>query len=838
MSAEEENDVTVLRADTSVSISVTGRSGSGEADAPRVLKQRFVLEEKLGSGGMGSVFRAKDLRKVEARDRQPFLAIKVLNNDFREHPEAFVALQREAVKSQSVSHPNIVSIYDFDKDGDLPFMTMELLEGQELTDLIRAYAAGMPDEMAWKVIRGVCAGLRHAHEAGIVHADFKPGNVFVSPHNSAKILDFGIARAVQLTEAVGEDTVFDPARLAALTPAYASREMLAGANPEPRDDIYSLGIVIYLILTGSHPYGRRSAEEAAREGLVPQKPKRLGYRQWRILRQCLAFDREDRPDNMAKVETVLFQPSPWRSRSVLAAAAAFTLAMGLSFLVDDAELTEVKHEVRQHTLIDAQVARISALLEVPQFDDNWQSQLEQELETLRGISDSAAVEAALLERIRERFTTKIQAADDLASALALFQRGSGFGELPQAQRWIDALGLARLQELISIAELDPAWLETLQTELAQVRTLVHHNPQLAAVEQQLADVLVMLLREASSAASLDAANVALAQLDELEFDLDTLQRTGAVVARAAQAKASASKARRVEQRQQNYEQALDKLLASSCLRLDLEQVQQTIEHMPTQRASAMDAVDQRVGECLSQLAQLDPDRAQQLQRQARQRFGNSLQATSQNLVDPCGLSYLVGNGAQGGRRGYCADDLADGTQGPRLVVVPTAEGPGRYAITKQEVTWSDFSAFCEDTGHCDANVAEPRLPVTQVSIDLAREFAAWLTRRSGFTYRLPTVQEWQWAAKGQPDPNRNCRVQLNGFQRGLGPVAANSGQSNEYGLLNMLGNVQEWVVDAGGIRAVGGAFSDPIQECVAQTARGHGGEADQSTGFRLVREIS
>ena len=256
MSDTRQEDVTVLRSDTSVSISNSFDSAPGEADVPRVLKQRFVLDEKLGSGGMGSVFRAKDLRKVEARDRQPYLAVKVLNNNFREHPEAFIALQREAAKSQSVSHPNIVSIYDFDKDGDLPFITMELLEGRELADLLRAYPNGLPADCAWSVIRGLCEGLMYAHEAGVVHADFKPGNVFVSSDDIPKILDFGIARAVQVNR--GENDDFDPSRLTALTPAYASPEMLSGEEPELRDDIYSLGIVIYLVLTGKQPIRQSS----------------------------------------------------------------------------------------------------------------------------------------------------------------------------------------------------------------------------------------------------------------------------------------------------------------------------------------------------------------------------------------------------------------------------------------------------------------------------------------------------------------------------------------------------------------------------------------------------
>ncbi|MEE8078981.1 MAG: serine/threonine-protein kinase, partial [Pseudomonadales bacterium] len=396
-----QQDVTVMRTDTSVSNSWSTGSSSGEADPPRVLKQRFVLDEKLGSGGMGTVFRAKDLRKVEARDRQPFLAVKVLNNDFREHPEAFIALQREAAKSQTLSHSNIVSIFDFDKDGDVPFITMELLEGQELAQLLRAYPGGLPEQMAWEIIEGMCGGLRHAHEAGIVHADFKPGNVFISPQNAPKLLDFGIARAVHLTEAEGEDTLFDPARLAALTPAYASREMLNGDTPETRDDLYSLGIVIYLILTGHHPYGRLSADEAARDDLKPEKPRQLSRRQWRVLRACLQFNRPERPADVAEVQKFLLEPSPWRSRISLVAALAVAVAFALNYYIQDADLSEVKQEVRQTTLLDSQVARIAQLLDKPAMNLAWEQSLRQELVVLRQLEGSQAAADRLLRQTRE-----------------------------------------------------------------------------------------------------------------------------------------------------------------------------------------------------------------------------------------------------------------------------------------------------------------------------------------------------------------------------------------------------------------------------------------------------
>ena len=322
-------DPTLLRDADSVSISESATSswrnleGQVTEDAgavtPRVLKQRFVLEERIGAGGMGTVYRAKDLRKVEARDSRPFIAVKVLNNDFRQHPEAFIALEREASKSQGLRHSNIVSIFDFDKDSDIPFITMELLEGTELAELLRAYPNGLPQEQAWQIIEGMVKGLAHAHEEGVVHADFKPGNVFVTKR-SAKILDFGIARAMRMNHA-GEDTDFDPARLAALTPAYASREMLNGDNPEPRDDLYSLGVVMYMILSGHHPYGRLPAHEAAQENLKPERIKSLSSRRWRVLQQCLQFNRQARPDSAQDVFEALFGKSVWHRWGIAAACA-------------------------------------------------------------------------------------------------------------------------------------------------------------------------------------------------------------------------------------------------------------------------------------------------------------------------------------------------------------------------------------------------------------------------------------------------------------------------------------------------------------------------------------
>lgn len=849
MSNEPLDDVTVLRTDPSVSKSLSGE-GAGEADAPRVLKQRFVLEEKLGSGGMGTVFRAKDLRKVEARDRQPYLAIKVLNNDFREHPEAFIALQREAVKSQALSHPNIVSIFDFDKDGDIPFMTMELLEGQELAALLRAYPNGLPEPVAWSVIRGICAGLAHAHDAGIVHADFKPGNVYVGSNNNPKILDFGIARAVQLTDVQGDDTLFDPARLAALTPAYASREMLAGDNPEQRDDLYSLGIVIYLILTGHHPYGRMSAEDAAKEGLKPERPKGVSRRQWQVIARCLAFNRQDRPDSVAEVEKFLFTPSPWRSRSAMAAAATLVLAVSANYLIGDAELNEVKEEVRQTTLLDAQLVRLNSLLAIPEFTDSWEDSLASEYaalaaltvkdESAEGVQSLLDAQRSMALRIRDAYAEHILALENLDRALALLARGAEYGPMDETAGVLESRAMARVRFLLDNPKPQEAWLTSLTGELTRLNSSFPDSTTLAELELEVTETLELLTLQALEANRSGEAEMLLAVLGPRLFDAVVLAELEGSLDAVRARLAAAQRRRQIAQAEQDRMSRLDAALEASCLRLDVPQISE-LSRGTGNRTAALEKISERFSGCLGQLAELDPDRAQSLKLAAEQAFGTELVLVAS--VDPCAPSYLIGNGAQSGRQGYCLDVLADGSQGPKLVVVPDDSGAAWFAMTREEISWAQFRRFCFELEGCNKVELElvsvdDRLPVTAISQQTVQAYARWLSETTGFTYRLPTQEEWLWAAQGEPDPNRNCQVSIDGVERGLSPVATATGQLNDYGLKNMLGNVQEWVLDEAGLKALGGSFADPIGMCVAATARESGGEAAVDTGFRLLRELT
>ncbi|MDH3389329.1 MAG: serine/threonine protein kinase, partial [Gammaproteobacteria bacterium] len=249
------------------------------------LKDRFVLLEKLGQGGMGIVFKAKDLLKVEAQDRDPYVAIKVLTDAFKKYSGSFIALQREASKAQRLAHPNIATVYDFDRDGNTVFMTMEFLQGKPLNQLIKEIAKKpLKLDHALHIIEELCSGLAYAHEKMLIHSDFKPGNCFLLNDGHVKLLDFGIARASTQTDEEREATMFDPAKLSAVTPAYATPEMFAGMNPDPRDDIYGLACVAYQLLAGGkHPYNKVASPKIKELGIKPKPIKGLNRRQQKTL---------------------------------------------------------------------------------------------------------------------------------------------------------------------------------------------------------------------------------------------------------------------------------------------------------------------------------------------------------------------------------------------------------------------------------------------------------------------------------------------------------------------------------------------------------------------------
>jgi len=296
-----------------------------------VIKSRFRLEREIGRGGMGVVFAARDLIQEEAGEKESLIAIKFLSEEFKSHPDALRMLQQECKKAKSLAHPNIGTVYDFDKDGQNVYMTMELLAGCPLDSFLRerGYQPVPVDEVIG-ILADIVAGLDYAHQKKIIHSDLKPANIFLTDHG-AKILDFGIARAVMNSEIddVAQKPSGELANTAdsaeadiALTLTYASLEMIEGEAPDVRDDIYGLACVVYELLAGVHPYERRSAQDALMLQLVPDRILELNDRQWNALLKGLALKREDRCQGATEFMASLLpeRKEPWKK-------AAYSLAL-------------------------------------------------------------------------------------------------------------------------------------------------------------------------------------------------------------------------------------------------------------------------------------------------------------------------------------------------------------------------------------------------------------------------------------------------------------------------------------------------------------------------------
>ena len=256
------------------------------------LRDRYRIERVLGQGGMGTVFEAVDDYRLEALPSGQRLAIKVLHTAVTARTELFTELRREFQSLQILSHPNIVRVYEFDRDGPLAFFTMELLSGALLSRVLLARRAPLEHAHALAVLRDVGAAIAYAHSRGVEHGDINPQNIFVTSRGDLRVLDFGSSDKL-VADPLSPDTETISARFA--TPGYASCQVLEGERPDARDDVFALACVAYRLLCGEHPFSEGSAVDARTAGSNARKPMKLTHRQWRVLREGLHWDREMRP---------------------------------------------------------------------------------------------------------------------------------------------------------------------------------------------------------------------------------------------------------------------------------------------------------------------------------------------------------------------------------------------------------------------------------------------------------------------------------------------------------------------------------------------------------------
>jgi serine/threonine protein kinase len=206
----------------------------------------YQIVARLGAGGMGEVYRAHDSRL--RRD----VAIKVLPPAAFEDAGAAKRLRREALALSRLNHPNICTVHDFDTQGGVSFIVVELIDGETLAERIRR--GPVAAEEIVRIGRAIASALEVAHEQGVVHRDLKPGNVMISSKGTVKVLDFGLARDVR--PAVPDATTASAASISGVfgTLPYMAPEQVLGAETDARTDVYALGTILYEMAAGSRPF--------------------------------------------------------------------------------------------------------------------------------------------------------------------------------------------------------------------------------------------------------------------------------------------------------------------------------------------------------------------------------------------------------------------------------------------------------------------------------------------------------------------------------------------------------------------------------------------------------
>ena len=266
----------------------------------------------LGKGGMGEVYRARDLKLKRE------VAIKILPEEFSRDADRVSRFQREAEVLASLNHPNIATIHDLEEANGSRFLVLELVEGETLEEQLRR--GPIPIEDALKIAKDISEALEAAHEKGIIHRDLKPANVKVTAEGRVKVLDFGLAKALQpqqqITGLSNSPTVISVSIPGVIlgTAAYMSPEQVRGKETDARSDIWAFGCVLYEMLTGRPPFQGETIGEIF-AGILKAEPEwaalpnELPGPIRGLLRRCLMKDRRDRLQAIGEARIVIDTPS-------------------------------------------------------------------------------------------------------------------------------------------------------------------------------------------------------------------------------------------------------------------------------------------------------------------------------------------------------------------------------------------------------------------------------------------------------------------------------------------------------------------------------------------------
>ena len=279
---------------TKSNVLTTVRSFLSALPAPE--QERFLPERLLGSGGIGEVYSALDLRRVEWGDADPKVAIKRLKPEYAENVQARLALAQEFCVLRHLIHPGVVRVFDLHKEPYGICFSMELLKGHTVQDALLEQPAGLVNARAI----GTCLfeTLHYLHSHGVVHGDVKPSNIFLGSNARVVLFDFNVATATAKAGAATSPItrgLRESLKLPSFSMRYASPERLSGGEPSAADDIFAACCTVYEAASGAHPFGRLTALQAQAKNIRPEQLVGLTQRQWQSLHSGMAFDSSKRP---------------------------------------------------------------------------------------------------------------------------------------------------------------------------------------------------------------------------------------------------------------------------------------------------------------------------------------------------------------------------------------------------------------------------------------------------------------------------------------------------------------------------------------------------------------
>ncbi|MBV4468685.1 serine/threonine protein kinase [Pseudomonas siliginis] len=282
---------------------------------PDVLAGRYHLERLLGAGGMGAVYRARDLLHEQFGDPDPYIALKILSEEFAESPDASALLYSEFALTRRLRHDNVVRAHTFEVDTDCQraFITMEYMRGLTLDKLLCERPLGLPWQELRDIVLPLLDTLAYAHRRGVLHGDLKPSNVMLS-EDGLRLFDFGLGQAEEGT--LPGLPHLSRERFNAWTPGYAAPELLEGQPLSASADVYGVACVIYELAGGKHPFRRLPSTQARDEHLERElrAPANLPQHGWQALRTALSFNPAERTITAQQLRDALGATSSWLQR--------------------------------------------------------------------------------------------------------------------------------------------------------------------------------------------------------------------------------------------------------------------------------------------------------------------------------------------------------------------------------------------------------------------------------------------------------------------------------------------------------------------------------------------